>query len=120
MNERIKQLRKTLGLTQDDFSARIGLSRNFIAQIEIGSKFPSDRTVSDICREFDVNEVWLRNGAGEVFVQKTKEEQLGELLAEITKADDDSFKKRLIVALANLDDDGWNNLEKLIDSIAKK
>lgn len=120
MNERIKQLRKMLGLTQDDFSARIGLSRNFIAQIETGSKFPSDRTVSDICREFDVNEVWLRNGVGEVFVQKTKEEQLGELLAEITKADDDSFKKRLIVALANLDDDGWNNLEKLIDSIAKK
>ena len=55
-----------------------------------------------------------------MFIQKNKEEQLGEMLAEITKADDESFKKRLIVALANLDENGWDSLEKLIDSISKK
>nr|DAG23601.1 MAG TPA: Repressor protein CI [Bacteriophage sp.]DAO70830.1 MAG TPA: Repressor protein CI [Bacteriophage sp.] len=120
MNERIKSLRKSLSMTQEEFSKQIGLSRNFIAQVEIGTKTPSDRTISDICREFNVNEEWLRTGEGEMFIQKSKEEQLGEMLAEITKADDESFKKRLIVALANLDENGWDSLEKLIDSISKK
>lgn len=120
MNERIKNLRKSLNMTQEEFSKRIGLSRNFIAQVEIGTKTPSERTISDICREFEVNDEWLRTGEGEMFIQKSKEEQLGEMLAEITKADDESFKKRLIVALANLDENGWDSLEKLIDSISKK
>lgn len=62
MNKRIKELRKLLGITQAEFSLKIGLSRNFIAQIETGAKIPSDRTISDICREFMVNEEWLRNG----------------------------------------------------------
>ena len=64
MNARIKELRKSLNLTQEEFSSKIGLSRNFITQLEIGTKKPSDRTISDICREFNVNEVWLRTGEG--------------------------------------------------------
>lgn len=67
MNERIKELRKMLDMTQAEFSSRIGLSRNFIAQIETGAKTPSDRTVSDICREFRVNETWLRDGMGDMY-----------------------------------------------------
>lgn len=120
MNERIKFLRKYLNMTQDDFSKQIGLSRNYIAQVEIGTKTPSERTISDICREFDVNEEWLRNGTGEMFVQKSKDEQISEMLGEIQKSGEDTFKHRLVSALANLDEDGWNALEKLIDSIAKK
>lgn len=120
MNERIKSLRKYLNMTQDDFSKQIGLSRNYIAQVEIGTKTPSERTISDICREFDVNEEWLRNGTGEMFVQKSKDEQISEMLREIQKSGEDTFKHRLVSALANLDEDGWNSLEKLIDSIAKK
>ncbi len=62
MKNRIKKLRKSLDMTQADFSSKIGLSRNFIAQIETGAKVPSNRTISDICREFNVREEWLRNG----------------------------------------------------------
>ena len=120
MNERIKSLRKYLNMTQDDFSKQIGLSRHYIAQVEIGTKTPSERTISDICREFDVNEEWLRNGTGEMLVQKSKDEQISEMLGEIQKSGEDTFKHRLVSALANLDEDGWNALEKLIDSIAKK
>jgi HTH-type transcriptional regulator / antitoxin PezA len=65
MNERIKALRKFLNMTQEEFSKQIGLSRNFIAQVEIGTKVPSDRTITDICREYNVNEDWLRTGNGE-------------------------------------------------------
>lgn len=66
MNNRIKNFRKQLNMTQEEFSSRIGLSRNFIAQIETGAKNPSDRTISDICREFNISEEWLRTGSGEM------------------------------------------------------
>ena len=120
MNERIKSLRKSLSMTQEEFSKRIGLSRNFIAQVEIGTKTPSDRTISDICREFNADEEWLRTGNGEMFIPKSKEQLFSELLGEAVKADENDFKRRLFLALSKLDDSGWENLEKLIDSIAKK
>lgn len=118
MNERFKQIRKALGMTQDEFSSKILLSRNFIAQIESGTKTPSDRTVSDVCREFNVNEDWLRTGNGEMFIPETKDEQITNMLADVLKSEDSDFKKRLIVALSKLDEPGWNALEKFIDSIA--
>lgn len=120
MNERIKNLRKSLNKTQEEFSKQIGLSRNFIAQVEIGTKTPSDRTISDICREFNVNEEWLRNGTGEMLIQKSKDEEIGEMLGEIQRSGEDSFKHRLVAALAKLDESEWDVLEKLVDSIAKK
>ena len=120
MNDRIKHIRKSLHMTQDEFATKIGLSRNFIAQVENGTKNPSDRTVSDICREFDVNEEWLRNGTGEMFVQKSKDEQIAEMLADIQKEGDASFKHRLISALTRINESDWDTLEKLIDEIASK
>jgi transcriptional regulator with XRE-family HTH domain len=120
LNERIKTLRKELKMTQDAFASKIGLSRNFIAQIEIGTKVPSARTISDICREFDVNENWLKDGTGEMFIEKTKSEQIWEMLSDVTKEDDESFKHRLIAALSNLDESGWIVLENLINDIQKK
>ena len=117
MNNRIKEIRKHLGITQEEFSSRISLSRNFIAQIECGTKTPSDRTISDICREFEINEEWLRTGNGEMFVPETKDEQISKLLADVLKAEDKDFRKRLILALSKLDDSGWDTLENLIDSM---
>ena len=67
MNERLIEIRQALGLTQADFSARIGYSENYIWMIEKGRKTPSARVLSDICREFNVNERWLRTGKGEMF-----------------------------------------------------
>lgn len=66
MNERIKQVRKALDLTQQEFADRIGMKRNSIALIEKGRN-TSDQTVFAICREFNVNEEWLRTGTGEMF-----------------------------------------------------
>lgn len=67
MNERIKQLRKTLGFTQQQFSDRLRTSRNNIAGYELGNRFPSDAAINNICREFNVNPDWLRTGEGEMF-----------------------------------------------------
>ena len=62
MNARIEAVRKHEGLTQEQFADRINLSRNYLWMLENGSRTPSDRTISDICREFGVREAWLRNG----------------------------------------------------------
>ncbi len=83
MNERIKLLRKLLNLTQDEFSSKIGLSRNFIAQIETGAKNPSDRTLSDICREFKVNDLWLRTGEGDTFKELPPEDEVAAAVSNV-------------------------------------
>lgn len=67
MNERIRQIRKALDLTQQEFADRIGLKRNSIANYEIGRNVPIDAVIISICREFNVNETWLRTGEGEMF-----------------------------------------------------
>ena len=66
MKERIKALRKTLGLTQQEFADRVGLKRNSLANYETGRNTPMDAVMKSICREFNVNETWLRTGNGEM------------------------------------------------------
>lgn len=67
MNGRIKELRNTLGLTLEEFGKQLGVTRSAIGRIEKGDRGVTDQMVLAICREFEVNENWLRNGAGEMF-----------------------------------------------------
>ena len=69
MNERLRQLRKFLDLTQEEFSKKIGIKRNTLANYEIGRNEPIDGIIFSICREFSVNEKWLRTGEGDMFLQ---------------------------------------------------
>lgn len=69
MNERIKELRERLGMSQTEFAESLNLKRNSISLIEVGKRNPSDRTILDICNKFDVSEDWLRSGTGEVFLE---------------------------------------------------
>lgn len=71
MKERIKKIRRELGLTQQEFAERIGIKRNTIANYETGRNDPVDSVISLICREFDVREEWLRTGEGEMFKPKS-------------------------------------------------
>lgn len=120
MKDRFKELRKELNVTQQEFAGKLKISRNFVAQIEMGSKVPSDRTIDDVCREFNVNEEWLRTGNGDMFIPGIKDKQISAMLADVMKSGEDSFRHRLVSALARLDDEGWDNLEKLIDMISNK
>ena len=74
MNERIKQIRRELGLTQQEFADRIGLKQNSIALIESGKRNISDQAVLSICREYGINEEWLRTGKGEKMVPDASDE----------------------------------------------
>lgn len=120
MKDRIKKIRKELDLTQQEFADRIGIKRNTVASYETGKSNLSDGAVSLICREFNVNEEWLRTGKGEMFIEQTKDEQIAAFVGSILKDEDDSFKRRLISGLAALDDNGWEVLEKFLDSIQKE
>ena len=120
LKDRFKELRKELNVTQQEFADKLKISRNFVAQIEMGSKVPSDRTIDDVCREFNVNEEWLRTGNGDMFIPGIKDKQISAMLADVMKSGEDSFRHRLVSALARLDDEGWDNLEKLIDMISNK
>ena len=69
MNERLKKLRKSLDLTQKTFAERIGTKQNTVATYEMGRNIPSDPVIFSICREFNVNEEWLRTGSGTMFIE---------------------------------------------------
>lgn len=120
MKERLKKLRKTLDLTQQAFADRIGMKQNTIAQYEMGRTAPSDAIIFSICREFNVNETWLRTGEGEMFLEISRDEQIEEFVGSLLKNEEDSFKRRLISGLAALDETGWQVLEDFLDSIQKK
>lgn len=121
MNERIKYLRKDmLGLTQEKFAEKIGLKRNTIAMYESGDKIPSDRTIKDICREFEIDEDWLRTGEGEMQIKRTRNQEIQALANSVMLDVDESFKKRFFVALSKLKESDWEVLEKLIDEISNK
>lgn len=81
MKDRIKHLRKALGLTQDEFANKLNVKRGAIANYEIGRNEPIDAVISLICREFNVNERWLRFGEGDMFVPDPGDE-LDRYLAE--------------------------------------
>lgn len=87
ISSRILQIRKTMGLSQAAFGKKINLSQNFIWAVENGQRDPSDRTISDICREFNVNEAWLRTGEGEMYLPKSRGEEIGEIVREAAQVD---------------------------------
>ena len=118
VNTRIIELRKSLNLTQDEFAKKIGLSRNFIWMIEKGDRTPSDRTISDICRTFGVDEIWLRNGIGEPFREKSDEERIAEVLYGVLDGSEQS-KARLIRAVANLPDELTDAAIEIVRQIAE-
>lgn len=120
LKDRIKALRERLGKSQNEFGKDLGLTRNYISLIENGQRNLSDQSIKVLCSLYDVNEKWLRTGNGEMFIPKTKNEQINEMLIDVLKCEDSDFKKRLITALSKLDDTGWNALEKFIDSIANQ
>lgn len=111
MRERIAFIRKTLGINQDDFAKKIGLTKNYISLVETGGRVPSDRTVLDICREFNVNEFWLRTGEGEMFRQKTRAQEIADFAASLYE-NPTSFQAKLVTVLAKLEPEQWVLLEE--------
>lgn len=119
MNERIKILRKSLDLTQQEFAIRIGTARNNIAGYETGKRSPSEAVISLICRTFNVSETWLRTGEGEMFVELPKNEALAAQIQAFLQGGTDSFRERLVSLLLRLTPEQWDALEGYLVDLVK-
>ena len=119
MKDRIKELRKTLGLTQQEFADRIGINRGNVATYETREGNPGASVIALICREFNVNETWLRTGEGEIFVQMSRSQEIAEFVGAALQGEEDNFKRRFIAMLARLDEDDWVVLEKMVNEMKK-
>ena len=120
LNERVKQLRKTLDLTMEKFGDRLGVKKNSISQIESGKNSLTEQMIKSICREFDVDEEWLRNGTGSMFIERTRDEEIAKFIGTIQSVEDDSFMKKFISMLAKLDESEWALLEKMVIKLTKE
>lgn len=116
MKDRFKELRETLSLTQQKFADRLNISRNFVAQIEIGSKIPSERTIKDICREFKVNYDWLVNGTGDMFQDDDSDAQA---IVDSVMTGDNDFAKKTLVKFARLSEERWRQLREILEELEK-
>lgn len=119
MNERIKSIRLKLGLTQSEFGEKIGISQNYVWMIEKGDRVPSDRTVADICRVFNVDPCWLETGEGEMFRAESADAELTRLVGELMADKPGSFRQRVITALLRCTDDEWGVFRRVLSEIEK-
>ena len=110
--ERVKELRKTLGLTLEKFGEPLGVTKVAISNIENDNRNMTEQMTKAICREYNVSEEWLRDGTGEMFVPVTRDEEIEIFIGNVLKDEPDNFKKRLISVLAKLSEHEWEVLEE--------
>ena len=102
MKDRLKQLRKELGLTQREFSERIGIKPNTFSQYESGRNEPIDAVLRLICETFNVNEEWLRTGSGTMFVQRDPFDEVYKMVNDMLWDESSELKRRLVTAILRL------------------
>ena len=120
MNERINMIRKKLGLTLDKFGEKLGVTKPTISRIENGVNNVTEQMIKSICREFNVNETWLRTGEGEMFVDMDTEDELMRWAGEVLSGSDTSFQKRFVKMLMGLNPAQWKVLEEKILELYEK
>lgn len=93
MQNRIKEVRKHYKLTQTEFGERIGVKGNTVTGYETGIRSPSDSIIVSICREFNVDETWLRTGEGSMFVPKSLYQEMGEIVQAASRVNPEKARK---------------------------
>ena len=116
INERIKEIRRSSGLSQTDFAERLGTTRGVITNLEGEKTSPNEPFIKLICREFNVNEGWLRTGEGEMKQKLTRNQEIAEFMGVVMHDSDDSPRKRFVSIISKLSVDEW----QLLAEIAKK
>lgn len=117
INDRVAQVITALGLTKTAFAARLNISQPTVSQICSGRCGVSDRTVSDICEKFGINEIWLRTGVGEMHVPLSRDAQLAKIFATVQVSDDE--RARLVKAFASLPEEAYPQLYRWFQEMAK-
>lgn len=118
MNNRIKQIRVANGLTQQEFADKLNIKRGTIANYELGRNEPIDAVVTLICREFNINESWLRAGEGDMMKPVNRDVEISSFMGDVMRGEDGDFRRRLVAVLAKLDVSEWELLEKMALKLA--
>lgn len=115
INERVKELRRSpeINLTMEKFGKQLGVGKSAISDIESGRNNVSDQMFTSICREFNVNPEWLRDGVGEMFLTISRNDQIASFIGDILRDEPEGFKARLISALSEMNEEGWKALADL-------
>ena len=119
IGERISIVIKRSGLTKTKFAEQLHLSQQFISSLCSGAKQPSDRTIADICREFNVSEAWLRDGVGDMEVKRTMNQELALMVNDLMTEADESFRKRFVAARLELPPEFWPELENFLKNLPR-
>ena len=117
MNTRIKELRKTLHLTQSEFGEKSGLKGNTITNYENNLRVPSDAVILSICREFNVNEEWLRTGEGEMFIELDIDDEIAAYIGRTLKDEKAVYQRKLLLFFSRLSPELLSELEKAAEEI---
>lgn len=120
MKERIKILRKNLGLTLEEFGRKLGVTKTTISRIENGVNSVTEQMLTSICHTYNVNEDWLRTGDGEMFLNIDPDDYLMEWAGRVLGGEPEHFQRRFLAALSTLDESDWKTLEKLFSVISAK
>lgn len=115
--ERIREVRKALGLTLEKFGEKIGMKKNSVSQIENGKNSVTEQVIKSICREFNVDYIWLTTGDGEMFVDT--DDDFIERIDRIMVGEDDA-RKNLFKALLEASDEDIATFQRIIDLFASK
>ena len=117
MQNRFKQLRQACNLSQEEFANKLGLTRGAITNIELGKTEPKPLFISLVCKEFNVNEQWLRTGEGEMFNDLSREQEIIKFVTSLMTDSDDDIRKSTILAMSQLTDEQWAAWAAFIDKL---
>lgn len=120
MKDRFKELRKVLGMTQQEFADRLAVSRNNIAGYEVGKSAPSESVIRLVCKEFSVNEEWLRTGAGEMFVSQKTNMRVQAWIDRVLAGRPEDIRFRAVSLLADMPEEWWDILADRLAVEARK
>lgn len=115
---RIRQVRKADSLTLTEFGNKIGITAASVSAFELGKTNPSDQTIRSICREFKVNEIWLRSGEGDMFQAMNEDEELADYLGDVMHDEPESFLRRLTLEMKNWTPEMWQMIEEICKRLA--
>lgn len=120
MNTRLHHLRKTLKLSQEDFGKRLGVTGASISRLEKGERNITEQMILSICREFNVNEKWLRHDEGEMFLPF--EDEVAEMVSQLLEVSNPFYDLILdmMVSFNELDDKGKQAICDYTDLLAKR
>ena len=111
MNQRIKEVRSSLGLSQEEFGRRLGITKSAVSRIESSSNGASGQTVKSICREFSIDYAWLTTGQGEMFAEN--DDQITKLIDTVL-AGENEFARAIFRGFAQFSAEDWQQLHGLI------